>query len=92
MEREELRSNPTLWKVAMWGNARDAGFIERLQSFSTLEQQRQNLGWNEMQAGFIVGNRKAEALWLQGMPYVDANKFQPYVVKTNGTVQGQAEA
>jgi len=87
LEREELRSNPTLWKVAMWGNPRDAGFIEHLQSFSTLEQQRQNLGWNEMQAGFIVGNRKTEALWLQGMPYVDTNKFQPYVVKTHGTVQ-----
>jgi hypothetical protein len=87
LEREDLRSNPTLWKVAMWGNPRDAGFIEHLQSFSTPEQQRQILGWNEMQAGFIVGNRKTEALWLRGMPYIDTNKFQPYVVKTYGTVQ-----
>ncbi|HEV2660540.1 MAG TPA: hypothetical protein VGU68_08035 [Ktedonobacteraceae bacterium] len=32
LEREELRSKPAFWKVALWGNPRDAGLIERLQS------------------------------------------------------------
>src|SRR5581483_10768234 len=89
LEREELRSHPTLWKVALWGNPRDAGLIERLQSLPQLEHLEQTGQLREeIQEGFIVGNRKAEALWLQGMPCVDTDAFQPYVVKTHGTVQG----
>ncbi|MBA2286022.1 MAG: SAM-dependent DNA methyltransferase [Ktedonobacteraceae bacterium] len=88
LEREELRSHPTLWKVAMWGNPRDAGFIERLQSLPPLEHlEKTGHLREEIQEGFIVGNRKTEALWLQGMPCVDTAKFQPYVVKIQGTVQ-----
>jgi hypothetical protein len=88
LEREELRSNPALWKVALWGNPRDAGLIERLRSLPQLEHlgKTQQLR-EEIQEGFFVGNRKTEALWLQGMPCVDTNKFQPYVVKIHGTVQ-----
>ena len=88
LERAELRSNPTLWKVALWGNPRDAGFIEHLQSFPQLEHLEKTGQLREkMLEGFIVGNKKTEALWLQGMPCVDTDKFQPYVVKLHGTVQ-----
>ncbi|MEO8954441.1 MAG: N-6 DNA methylase [Ktedonobacteraceae bacterium] len=88
LEREELRSNPALWKVALWGNPRDAGLIERLQSLPQLEHlEKTGQLREEIREGFIVGNRKTEALWLQGMPCVDTNKFQPYVVKIHGTVQ-----
>lgn len=88
LEREELRSNPVLWKIALWGNPRDAGLIERLQSLPQLEH-LENTGQlrEEIREGFIVGNRKTEALWLQGMSYVDTDRFQPYVVKIHGTVQ-----
>ena len=88
LERAELRSNPTLWKVALWGNPRDAGFIEHLQSLPQLEHLEKTGQLREkMLEGFIVGNKKTEALWLQGMPCVDTDKFQPYVVKLHGTVQ-----
>src|SRR5947209_9207690 len=87
LEREELRSNPALWKVALWGNPRDAGLIERLQSLPQLEHLEKTGRLREkIREGFSVGNKKTEALWLQGMPCVDANKFQTYVVKIHGTV------
>src|SRR2546423_845973 len=87
LEREELRSYPALWKVALWGNPRDAGLIERLQSLPQLEHlEKTEQLREEIQEGFFVGNRKTEALWLQGMPYVDTDRFQPYVVKIHGTV------
>jgi Eco57I restriction-modification methylase len=88
LEREELRSNPAFWKVALWGNPRDAGLIERLQSLPQLEHlEKTGQLREEIREGFIVGNKKTEALWLQGMPCVDTDKFQPYVVKIHGTVQ-----
>jgi len=88
LEREELRSHPALWKVALWGNPRDAGLIERLQSLPQLEHLEKTGRLREkIREGFSVGNKKTEALWLQGMPCVDANKFQTYVVKIHGTVQ-----
>jgi hypothetical protein len=88
LEREELRSHPAFWKVALWGNPRDAGLIERLQSLPQLEQlEKTGQNRKEIQEGFFVGNRKTEALWLQGMPCVDTERFQPYVVKIHGTVQ-----
>jgi len=88
LEREELRSNPALWKIALWGNPRDADLIERLQSLPQLEHlEKTGQLREEIREGFIVGNKKTEALWLQGMPCVDTNKFQPYVVKIHGTVQ-----
>ncbi len=88
MEREELRSNPALWKVALWGKPRDAGLIERLQSLPQLEHlEKTGQLREEIREGFTVGNRKTEALWLQGMPCVDTDKFQSYIVKILGTVQ-----
>ncbi len=88
LEREELRSNPALWKIALWGNPRDAGLIEYLQSLPQLEHlEKTGQLREEIREGFIVGNKKTEALWLQGMPCVDTNKFQPYVVKIHGIVQ-----
>jgi hypothetical protein len=88
LEREELRSHPTLWKVALWGNPRDSALIERLQSLPQLEGlEKTGQLREEIREGFIVWNRKTEALWLQGMPYVDTGKFQPYLVKIHGTVQ-----
>jgi len=87
LEREELSGYPELWKVALWGNPRDAAFIRRLQSFPALQQQAKQLGWGKILEGFFEGNQEKEALWLQGMPFLDVNKFKPYVVETHGTVQ-----
>src|SRR5258708_15272915 len=96
LDREELRSHPALWTVALCGNPRDAGLIERLQSLSQLEHlEKTGQLREEIREGFIAGNnkgdkegnKKVEALWLQGMPCVDTEKFQPYVVKIHGTVQ-----
>jgi type I restriction-modification system DNA methylase subunit len=88
LEREELRSNPALWKVALWGSPRDAALIERLQSFPRLEDLEKTKKLRaEIREGFLVGNRKTEVPWLHSMPCVDTNEFQPYVVKIHGTVQ-----
>lgn len=88
LDREELLSHPALWKVALWGNPRDASVIERLQALPQLEHLEKTEQLREkIKEGFFVGNRKTEALWLQGMAYVDTNKFQPYLVKIHGTVQ-----
>ena len=88
LEREELRSNPALWKVALWGNPRDASLIERLQALPQLKRlEKTGQLREEIREGFIVGNRKTEALWLQGMPCVDTDKFQPYIVKIHGIVR-----
>src|SRR6266700_6640909 len=82
LEREELRSNPALWKVALWGNPRDTGLIERLQSLPQLEHLEKTGRLREkIREGFIVGNnkgdkegnKKVKALWLQGMPCVDTD-------------------
>lgn len=89
LELEELFQYPLLWKIAQWGTPRDEAFIRHLQTFPTLEQQREKLGWNEMEAGFIVAkkHKKKEALWLHGLPVIDTDKFQAYTVKAHGTVQ-----
>ncbi|HYT44095.1 MAG TPA: hypothetical protein VEP90_17275, partial [Methylomirabilota bacterium] len=87
LEREELLDFPTLWKVALWGNPRDAAFIRRLQLFPTLEQQAKQLGWGEILEGFFEGNQENEALWLQGKPFLDVKKFNPYFVEIQETVQ-----
>jgi len=88
LDREELQSHPALWKVALWGNPRDAGLIERLQSLPQLEHlEKTGQLREEIREGFFVGNKKNKALWLQGMPCVDTDKFQPYLVKIHGIVQ-----
>lgn len=71
LEREELLSHPVLWKVALWGNPRDAAIIKYLQSFPTLMQQATKYGWlvelrkgkKDIPQGYIVGNKEKEALW-----------------------------
>ena len=92
LDREELRSNPALWKVALWGNPRDASVIERLQALPTLDQQREKLGWNKIEEGFIstyIGSDENPAPWLYGKPFVDVKKrkFKPYVMSVNDVVQ-----
>lgn len=88
LEREELRSNPGLWKVAMWGNPRDAALIEHLQSLPQLKLLEKTGQLREkMFQGFVVGNRKNVALWLQDMPCINTDKFQPYIVKIHETVE-----
>jgi hypothetical protein len=90
LDREELLAHPVLWKVASWGTPRDAALIERLQSFPTLKQQVEKLGWGEIREGFIAeyeGSDKNPASWLQGMPFVSTKHFNPYIVITNDTVK-----
>ncbi len=92
LEREELRSHPALWKVALWGNPRDASVIERLQALPTLDQQREKLGWNKIEEGFIstyIGSDENPAPWLYGKPFVDIRrrKFKPYAMSVNDVVQ-----
>ncbi len=97
LERKELLQFPDLWKVALWGNPRDAAIIQHLQTFPTLMQQAIKYDWllelrkgkKDIPQGYIVGKKgKAkEALWLQGMSCVDTNRFKPYLVEAHGVVE-----
>lgn len=98
LEREELVYFPALWKIALWGNPRDAAIIKHLQSFPTLHQKATEYDWlvemqngkKDIPQGFIVGDResrKKDDTWLQGKQYVDTKRFRPYLVETHGTVK-----
>jgi len=84
LDREELLASPVLWKVASWGNPRDAGLIQRLRSFQTLrELEKTELLRGEIVEGFFEGkkeSRKKDALWLQGKPFLATRKFKPYYI------------
>src|SRR5216683_1660526 len=84
LDREELLASPVLWKVASWGNPRDAGLIQRLRSFRTLrELEKTELLRGEIVEGFFEGkkeSRKKDALWLQGKPFLATRKFKPYYI------------
>lgn len=90
LDREELLTRSYLWKVALWGNPRDAALIERLVSLPTLQEQTEKLGWKEPKEGFMSEYKdsdKNKAEWLQGMPFLPANQFTPYLVKPVGVVK-----
>ena len=92
LDRAELLAYPVLWKVASWGNPRDAGLIERLRSLPTLrELEKAGLLRGEIVEGFLEGkieSRKKEALWLQGKPFLETRKFKSYyIAEVKETVQ-----
>jgi hypothetical protein len=93
MDREELLINPVLWKVASWGTTRDAALIKRLRSLprlQELEEANPKVLRSKIREGYIKarkGEKSYEARWLQGKPYLDVNKFRPYIVKPQGVVQ-----
>ncbi len=84
LDREELLAHPELWKVASWGNPRDAELIRRLRSLPTLrELEEAGILRSEIVQGFIEGkieSRKKDAPWLQGKPFLKTNKFKPYYI------------
>jgi len=94
LDREQLLSFPVLWKVASWGTPRDAILIDRLKALPTLrELEKSNVLRGEIKQGFTAehpGSDKNEALWLQGKPLLDTDKFTSYVAIANDTVQGAA--
>lgn len=84
LELEELLAYPVLWKVALWGNPRDAALIQRLRLLPTLRELEETGVLRErIIEGFIEGkteSRKRDALWLQGKLFLDVAKFKPYYV------------
>lgn len=78
--REELLENPALWKVALWGNPRDAALIKRLSSLPNLRDQAERLGWKIAEGIQIGGGDENPAPWLQGMPLLPTKRFRKYVV------------
>ncbi len=88
LKMEELLLNPQLWKIASWGTPQDFALIKRLATFPPLQNLEKTGQLREdISQGFTVGNKKDKALWLQGMPCVDTNKFTPYVVEAHGIVE-----
>ncbi|MEO8391989.1 MAG: N-6 DNA methylase, partial [Chloroflexota bacterium] len=78
---------PKIWKIALWGNSRDEALIEKLERFPKLEDvaTQFTLGVHE---GVIRGGKPAlrkSAPWLNGMPLVKVDKFQPYILNRNST-------
>lgn len=100
LDREDLATDPVLWKIALWGSPRDAAIIRYLQFLPTLQERATQLGWTvdveeerneakkkDIPQGFIVGNKKKEALWLEGMPCVDTDRFRSYLVEVHGVIK-----
>ncbi len=90
LQRRELISCPNLWKVALWGNHRDADLIGRLDKIPKLITQANKLGLGEMREGFMAwykGGDENEAPWLQDLPFVSAKNFSPYVAVPKEVVE-----
>jgi hypothetical protein len=62
-------SRPHVWRVNLLGGGRLVGVSERIRSMPTLEQYVDEAGWDYGE-GFIVGNRKREAPFLTGKPFL----------------------
>jgi hypothetical protein len=84
LDREELRDQPYLWKVALWGTPRDAALIERLKSMPTLDEQALKLNWRIGQGVQVGGpGEKKPAPWLEGLDLLPAEKLRPYLIDTS---------
>ncbi|MBK7199943.1 N-6 DNA methylase [Candidatus Amarolinea dominans] len=84
LPRSETREDDVIWKVAMWGGPRDYALIKRLMSpaYTTLGQICKDRQWVNGE-GVIVGKeaqRKNDASWLVGKPYVEAKSLNRFAV------------
>ncbi len=91
LDREELSTYPVLWKVALWGNSRDAALIERLKSLPTLQDQAKKLGWKVREGIQVGGGKENLAPWLEGMPLLPTRKFRRYAPDMDSYTSIQAE-
>jgi hypothetical protein len=78
LNRWKLLGQPYLWKVAQWGTPRDAALISRLRSIPTLRDQAEKMDWTVGEGIQIGGGDENPASWLQEMPIVRTEQFQPY--------------
>jgi len=80
LNREELLTNPQLWKIALWGNPRDAALIERLRSIPKLREQVESLDLKIGKGIQTKGGNKKPAPWLEGMSLIPTEKLGPYFI------------
>ena len=80
LDRNELLAYPQLWKVALWGNLRDAALIERLKSIPKLREQAKKLNWIIGEGIQINGGDENPAPWLEGMSLVPTKQLRPYFI------------
>ncbi len=80
LDLEALLDQPQLWKVAMWGTARDAALIERLRAMPTLREQAEKLNWVIGEGIQINGGDENPAPWLEGMNLVPTTQLRPYLI------------
>ncbi len=83
LDRDDLRANPELWKVASWGSPRDASLIMRLKSFPTLEQVSVHIGWDIGEGMQVNGGDENAAPWAHEIPYLPTDAFEPFVLNSN---------
>ncbi|MBI5034912.1 MAG: N-6 DNA methylase [Chloroflexi bacterium] len=81
LDREEIIEEPVLWKVALWGSARDAALIRRLKSLPTLKEQADELGWHIEEGIQLKG--KQYAPWLKGRSFIRTDFFRRYTPDPN---------
>ena len=88
LDKREVRDNPNLWKIAMWGTPRDAALLQRFSAEPTLDEQAQKLGL-QISEGYSIKQKRGkptEARWLTGLPLLPTDKFNRWIVRTSGTV------
>jgi hypothetical protein len=83
--RRQVVKHPDIWKIALWGTARDFSLVEDLRSrFATFEKFRLIRGWSVGQ-GFIGGHGKQrEAPQLRDMEYIPVEALHPFRVAQTG--------
>ncbi len=91
LDLEELLEQAQLWKVAMWGNPRDAALIERLKTYPPLNKQFKRLGGAKPHEGFQVGEsdnierdkmRVPIPRYLKDRPFLQTEEFVPFFIAT----------
>jgi len=80
LDREELFAHPQMWKIASWGNPRDAALIDRLKSMPKLREQAKMLNWTIGTGIQINGGNETPAPWLEGMGWVPTKQLRPFFI------------
>ncbi len=79
--RRRVVQHPDIWKIALWGSARDLTFIEDLRErFPTLAKVEEKRGWKAGEGVQKGGGDRNHAPDLGEMRYVPVKAVQPFAI------------
>lgn len=80
LKLKEVLSFSHIWKVALWGNSRDAELIRRLAKLPSLKDVNDRFGFHMGEGIQIGGGKKLKAHWLTGNDFVATKNVDRYLV------------